>query len=103
MFSIVGILCCNDPEMSFSSFLLLLSEPCTLFSVCSGPCPRPAPQHSMFFSLFCVLFAVSARANHAHARRSLAIIRRQGALGNLGNHLDAALFRASWFFFLVHS
>jgi len=43
----------------------------------------------MFFPLLFVLFAVSAYANHAHTRRSLAIIRRQGVLGNLGDHSGA--------------
>lgn len=43
----------------------------------------------MFFPLLFVLFAVSAHANHAHTRRSLAIIRRQGTLGNLGDHSNA--------------
>lgn len=43
----------------------------------------------MFFSLLFVFFAVSVHANHAHPRRSLAIIRRQGILGNLADRSDA--------------
>jgi len=52
-------------------------------------CPRPAHQQAMFFSLLFVFFAVSVHANHAHPRRSLAIIRRQGILGNLADRSDA--------------